>query len=238
MRGKKILAALLCVFLSLFLLGYVSISIFNAIVDEKLVRDVIKQKIKSEVSESAIEQMKLACEFGSISEIPIPADSGSVSISCSEIQSRTAEEIVDLISERVARAFFYRNITCSIPQCLKNSKTDALFSYKARIFFQKFEIPLLVLSGVCVLLVFVVLGSFSSGAKSAGTTLLLTALPLLFLDFFTERVLSEKLPHDFLFVKDIILARLSSLHALGFSIFAAGLVLLICGFAYQKFRKS
>ncbi len=236
MRGRKFLACLFCFLLSLFLVGYIAIVMFDTVVDENIIKDVLKQKMKSEISEDAIKQLKSACVAGVISEIQFPVGEVNISLSCTDIIAKTPNEVSDFISEKIAKAYFYRNVTCEIPECLKEGKMSVLLSYKAKIFLQQFEIPFLILLFVCGFLVFIALKSFSSGAKSVGITILITTIPLFGLEFLTQKILSERLPEDFLFLKDIIIEKMASVHNLYFSISLVGAFLLISGFVYQKIK--
>jgi len=154
--GKISGGLLFTLFLSLFVLCIVMLSITEYSNAEEIFTDVYVKAVKSQMGEQQIKDLYnaavLACE--NKENITVPLGNESMTFSCSDITSSNSTDIPYLVARKSFNVFYYKDYGCDFLDCVQNIKSpeDAtiFFSSTGNAFFNK-------------LLLYVIAGTIISG---------------------------------------------------------------------------
>lgn len=231
---KKFFAALLCFFISLGILTYISSDMLLYFTDKNFMKDILEKKIKENIDNESIEMLITGCKFDPSFSISVQ----EINFSCSEFLGKDYSEIIKYISDKVATNFYERKIDCEIIDCLSQKKFDALLSEKANVFFADLKIKSIYVTFFLVVLLLIVTRSFISWSRKLGYTLLFTALPLYAFNFFLPKTIETMVPSEAREFIPLIVERLSSSNFILLVISIIGFSLFVLSYIIEEIKKK
>lgn len=164
----------------------------------------------------------------------------NISIKCEDVEKTTPEGLVDVLGGALFDVIYYKKYDCSFIECLKRpgqEKLTVIISSEAHSFFKNLQNISLIICGIGLVLMLVSIETWGDRLKSVGAILISTALPVVILILFKDKILQLSQASATV-IKPVIDQLFSSMLTIFIIMSIVGIVLTVSGYVLKHYRKA
>ena len=198
---------------------------------------ILSQTITSKINETELSMMYnillSECTRTGAETVDFPGDGENITLSCSEIEKSTSQELIGLVAGTYFSRMYYKEYGCAFTVCIKEEKNIPMvfFTSLGHSFFQRtYKYP--AIAAVILIAALLLFKPWYDSLRKIGMPFFILGLPFFFFPFIVN-FLQIKMPEEAaIFMIPLLTSLIRSLSNKLLIMFIVGVVLIVAGFVF------
>ncbi len=244
---KSLTRSFIFLILVLLFTSFLSIIFANSFIEKDLgkhiVKNVITQSYLNEAGNIDDQQIRMMineyCKYNDTIKLDTNSeDIGIIELKCSEVENKSKDEIIDILSEKIVDKIYYKNYTCDVITCLKQKEYTVLYSEKGKRFLSNVEKLILIVFLVLIVLNIFLYDLISEKISMISKLIFVSALPLLIGNYIVTTALKNLYKENINMIDGIIFSKINSFNSILIYLLIFSIILYISSVVISKKEKE